>query len=62
MVEAAKREIEEIEAAEAVKLHGRGAVFISKPGGARSQIVRDPDGHAMQLDEVSADATASAQR
>ena len=45
-----------------VKLHENGAEFVSKPGSAHSQIVRDPDGHAMQLDEVSATATASAQR
>ena len=44
------------------KLHERGAAFVSKRGSARSQIVRDPDGHAMQLDEVSAAATASGQR
>jgi catechol 2,3-dioxygenase-like lactoylglutathione lyase family enzyme len=44
------------------KLHEGGAAFVSKPGSARSQIVRDPDGHAIQLDEVSAAATASAQR
>ena len=40
----------------------RGAVVVSKPRGARSQIVRDPDGHALQLDEVSAVGTASEQR
>jgi len=44
------------------KLHEGGAAFVSKPSSARSQIVRDPDGHAMQLDAVSADSTASAQR
>ena len=44
------------------KLHEAGAAFVSKPGSARSQIVRDPDGHAMQLDEVSASATVSVQR
>lgn len=44
------------------KLHEAGAAFVSKPGSARSQIVRDPDGHAMRLDEVSASATASTQR
>lgn len=44
------------------KLHESGVAFVSKPGSARSHIVRDPDGHAMQLDEVSAAATASAQR
>jgi catechol 2,3-dioxygenase-like lactoylglutathione lyase family enzyme len=44
------------------KLHESGVSFASKPGSARSQIVRDPDGHAMQLDEISAAATASAQR
>ena len=44
------------------KLYESGVAFVSKPSSARSQIVRDPDGHAMQLDEVSADTTASAQR
>jgi catechol 2,3-dioxygenase-like lactoylglutathione lyase family enzyme len=44
------------------KLHEGGAAFVSKSSSGRSQIVRDPDGHAMQLDAVSADATASAQR
>ena len=44
------------------KLHERGVAFVSKPSSAHSQIVRDPDGHAMQLDEVSAVAAASAQR
>jgi catechol 2,3-dioxygenase-like lactoylglutathione lyase family enzyme len=33
------------------KLHENGVAFVSKPSSARSQIVRDPDGHAMQLDE-----------
>ncbi len=45
-----------------VKLHENGAEFVSKPGSAHSQIVRDPDGHAMQLDEVSAAASAATQR
>jgi len=44
------------------KLHDGGAVFVSSPGSVRSQIVRDPDGHAMQLDEPSAAATVSAQQ
>ena len=44
------------------KLRESGVAFISKLDSAHSQIVRDPDGHAMQLDEVSASATASAQR
>jgi catechol 2,3-dioxygenase-like lactoylglutathione lyase family enzyme len=44
------------------KLHERGVPFVSKPSSAHSQIVRDPDGHAMQLDEVSAAATASAEQ
>ncbi len=44
------------------KLHERGVAFVSKPSSAHSQIVRDPDGHAMQLDEGSAVAAASAQR
>lgn len=35
------------------KLHERGAAFVSKPGSARSQIVRDPDGHAMRLDSTN---------
>jgi len=34
------------------KLHEGGEAFVSKPGSARSQIVRDPDGHAMQLDAL----------
>lgn len=32
------------------KLRERGATFVSQPGDSQSQIVRDPDGHAMQLD------------
>jgi hypothetical protein len=44
------------------KLHESGVAFVSKPGSAHSQIIRDPDGHAMQFDEVSAAAAASAQR
>jgi catechol 2,3-dioxygenase-like lactoylglutathione lyase family enzyme len=32
------------------QLRERGAASISIPGSVRSQIVRDPDGHAMQLD------------
>src|SRR5437667_6146965 len=44
------------------RLHEGGVAFVSKPGSVRSQIVRDPDGHALQLDEVSAAAAASAQR
>jgi len=44
------------------KLHKGGATFVSTSGSLRSQIVRDPDGHAMQLDGVSAAATTSAQR
>ena len=44
------------------KLHKSGVTFVSKPGSAHSQIVRDPDGHAMQLDEVSAAEAISAQR
>src|SRR6266496_2828347 len=44
------------------KLHEGGVAFVSKPGSAHSQIVRDPDGHAMQLDEVSAAEAISAQR
>ena len=41
------------------KLRESGVTFVSKPGSAHSQIVRDPDGHAMQLDEVSAAAAES---
>lgn len=44
------------------KLHVTGMAFVSKPGSAWSQIVRAPDGRAMQLDEVSASAAASPQR
>jgi hypothetical protein len=44
------------------KLRERGVTFVSRPGDTRSQIIRDPDGHALQLDQVSAAATASAQR
>jgi catechol 2,3-dioxygenase-like lactoylglutathione lyase family enzyme len=32
------------------RLRESGVAFVSRPGGTRSQIVRDPDGHAMQLD------------
>lgn len=45
-------------AAMSAKLRAGGASFVSKPDGSRSQIVRDPDGHAMELDAVSAAATA----
>ena len=34
------------------KLHEGGAAFVSKSSSGRSQIVRDPDGHAMQLDQA----------
>ncbi len=44
------------------KPHVAGVAFVSKPGSARSPIVRAPDGRAMQLDEVSAAAVASPQR
>jgi hypothetical protein len=44
------------------KLHESGVAFVSKPGIALSQIVRDPDGHAIQIDEDSAAPTSSAQR
>ena len=43
------------------KLHKSGVTFVSKPGSAHSQIVRDPDGHAIRLDEVSAAEATSAQ-
>jgi catechol 2,3-dioxygenase-like lactoylglutathione lyase family enzyme len=46
----------------AAKLHDSGVTFVSKPGSAHSQIVRDPDGHAIQFDEPSAITTVSAQR
>ncbi len=32
------------------KLRETGTVFVSKPDSKRSQIVRDPDGHALELD------------
>jgi len=35
------------------KLRERGVTFISTPGSAHSQIVRDPDGHAIQLDSTN---------
>jgi hypothetical protein len=44
------------------KLHEGGAAFVSRPGSERSQIVRDPDGHAIQFDEASAATNESAQR
>ena len=44
------------------KLHEDGVVFVSQPGNMRSQIIRDPDGHAIQLDAVSDSASATAQR
>ena len=44
------------------KLRESGVAVVSKPSSAHSQIVRDPDGHALQLDEVTAVAAASAQR
>jgi catechol 2,3-dioxygenase-like lactoylglutathione lyase family enzyme len=44
------------------KLHEDGVVFVSQPGNMRSQIIRDPDGHAIQLDAVSDAASATAQR
>jgi catechol 2,3-dioxygenase-like lactoylglutathione lyase family enzyme len=34
------------------KLRNNRAPFVSRPGGQRSEIVRDPDGHAMQLDAL----------
>ena len=34
------------------KLHENGTAFVSRPSNACSQIVRDPDGHAMQLDAL----------
>ena len=42
-------------------LHRRGVSFVSDRRPGRSQIVRDPDGHALQLDEVSPVAAASVQ-
>jgi catechol 2,3-dioxygenase-like lactoylglutathione lyase family enzyme len=44
------------------KLQANGAVFVSRAGSGHFHIVRDPDGHAMQLDEVAVPATVSAQR
>jgi len=44
------------------KLRVTGVAFVSKPGSTWSQIVRAPDGRAMQLDEVSAAAAAAPQR
>jgi catechol 2,3-dioxygenase-like lactoylglutathione lyase family enzyme len=44
------------------KLHERGVVFVSRPGNTGSQIVRDPDGHAMQIDDIAAPVATSAQR
>ena len=35
------------------KLHQCGVSIVSKPGNTPSQIVRDPDGHAMQLDSTN---------
>lgn len=32
-----------------------GAAFVSKPGSRHSQIVRDPDGHAIELDDADAE-------
>jgi len=43
----------------AAKLRERGAVFVSKPRSLRSQIVRDPDGHALQLEATAPGETAS---
>jgi catechol 2,3-dioxygenase-like lactoylglutathione lyase family enzyme len=43
------------------KLHEGSVTFVSKTDSARSQIVRDPDGHALQLDEASAVVAATAQ-
>jgi len=41
------------------KLRESGVTFVSKPGSAHSPIGRDPDGHAMQLDDASAAAAES---
>ena len=35
------------------KFRESGVMFVSSPGSARSQIVRDPDGHALQLEELT---------
>jgi catechol 2,3-dioxygenase-like lactoylglutathione lyase family enzyme len=34
------------------KLHESGVAFVSQPGSAGSQIIRDPDGHAVELDST----------
>ena len=34
------------------KLHASGVVFVSQPSSGRSQIIRDPDGHAIELDST----------
>lgn len=44
------------------QLREGGSKFVSKPDSARSTIVRDPDGHALQLDEVSDADRAPAKR
>jgi catechol 2,3-dioxygenase-like lactoylglutathione lyase family enzyme len=44
------------------KLHESGAVFVSTSGSRHSQIVREPDGHAIQFDQPSATVTVTAQR
>ncbi len=54
--------IEDDAAKLSAKLKESGAVFLSKSGNVRSRIVHDPDGHAMQLDELSAAATLLARR
>jgi len=42
------------------KLRESGVAFVSRPGNLRSQIVRDPDGHALEFDELSVPVAASA--
>jgi catechol 2,3-dioxygenase-like lactoylglutathione lyase family enzyme len=42
------------------KFRDNGVVFVSRRGSMSSQIVRDPDGHAIRLDGPSAIATVSA--
>jgi catechol 2,3-dioxygenase-like lactoylglutathione lyase family enzyme len=39
------------------KLHEGGVAFVSKPGSAHSQIIRDPDGHAIELDSTEKPVT-----
>jgi len=42
------------------KLHENGVTFVTKPGSVRSQIVRDPDGHALTIQSAPQPAITSA--